>query len=43
VWGETYGGGTRTIDIHIRRLRAKFGADWFETKRGVGYKLRRRR
>jgi len=43
VWGESYGGGTRTIDIHIRRLRAKFGADWFETKRGVGYKLRRRR
>jgi len=43
VWGESYRGGARTVDIHIRRLRAKLGADWFETFRGVGYKLRRRR
>ena len=43
VWGERYAGGARTIDIHIRRLRAKLGADWVETTRGIGYKFRRRR
>jgi len=43
VWGESYRGGARTVDIHIRRLRAKLGADWLETTRGVGYKFRRRR
>jgi DNA-binding response OmpR family regulator len=42
VWGESYGGGARTVDIHVRRLRAKLGAAWFETIRGVGYKFRRR-
>jgi Transcriptional regulatory protein, C terminal len=42
VWGERYGGGARTVDIHIRRLRAKLGAQWFETTRGIGYKFRRR-
>jgi DNA-binding response OmpR family regulator len=41
VWGERYVGGPRTIDIHIRRLRAKLGPQWFETTRGVGYKFRR--
>jgi DNA-binding response OmpR family regulator len=43
VWGESYRGGARTVDVHIRRLRAKLGADWFETTRGIGYKFRRRR
>jgi DNA-binding response OmpR family regulator len=43
VWGEGYRGGARTVDVHVRRLRAKLGADWFETTRGVGYKFRRRR
>ena len=43
VWSESYRGGARTVDIHIRRLRAKLGVDWFETIRGVGYKFRRRR
>jgi DNA-binding response OmpR family regulator len=33
----------RTVDIHIRRLRAKLGIVWLETIRGVGYKFRRRR
>ena len=42
VWGDDYGGGSRTIDIHIRRLRSKLGAGWLETTRGVGYKFRRR-
>ena len=43
IWGIRYRGGTRTVDIHIRRLRAKLGSEWFETTRGVGYKFRRRR
>ena len=42
VWGDRYDGGPRTIDIHVRRLRAKLGAGWIETTRGVGYKFRRR-
>lgn len=42
VWGYA-GGPTRTVDIHIRRLRAKLGPPWdqrIETVRNVGYKLR---
>ena len=42
VWGYDYYGGTRTVDVHIRRLRAKLGADHehlIGTVRGVGYKL----
>ena len=41
VWGARYEGGARTVDIHVRRLRAKFGdALPLETLRGAGYKLR---
>ena len=40
VWGERYNGGPRTVDIHVRRVRAKLGAGWVETARGVGYKFR---
>lgn len=43
VWGYRYYGGTRTVDIHVRRLRAKLGpgADaLIETVRNVGYKMR---
>jgi DNA-binding response OmpR family regulator len=41
VWGARYEGGPRTVDIHVRRLRAKFGdALPLETLRGAGYKLR---
>ena len=42
VWGCQYGGGTRTVDIHGRRLRAKLGTagDRTETVRNVGYKMR---
>jgi DNA-binding response OmpR family regulator len=43
VWGERYVGGARTVDIHIRRVRAKLGSGWVETIRGIGYKFRRRR
>lgn len=41
VWGARYGGGPRTVDIHVRRLRSKLGAALpLETLRGLGYKLR---
>ena len=41
VWGSRYEGGARTVDIHVRRLRAKVGdALPLETLRGAGYKLR---
>ena len=42
VWGYDYFGGTRTVDVHIRRLRAKLGTEHEQligTIRGVGYKL----
>ncbi len=42
VWGFTFDGESRTVDVHIRSLRAKLGAagDRIETVRGVGYTLR---
>jgi DNA-binding response OmpR family regulator len=42
VWGVNYYGGSRTVDIHVRRLRMKLGKDNvpIETVRGVGYKLK---
>ena len=41
VWGSRYEGGARTVDIHVRRLRAKLGESLpLETLRGAGYKLR---
>jgi DNA-binding winged helix-turn-helix (wHTH) protein len=41
VWGARYEGGARTVDIHVRRLRAKLGDTLpLETLRGAGYKLR---
>jgi DNA-binding response OmpR family regulator len=43
VWGYRYYGGTRTVDIHVRRLRAKLGAgtdELIETVRNVGYKMK---
>lgn len=42
AWGYRYAGGTRTVDIHVRRVRAKLGemGTWIETVRNVGYKLR---
>lgn len=40
VWGASYRGGRRTVDVHIRRLRAKLGAALrIETVRSGGYKL----
>jgi hypothetical protein len=43
VWGPDYDGGTRTVDIHVRRLRAKLPpetADLLETRWGSGYCLK---
>ena len=40
VWGYDYYGGARTVDVHIRRLRAKLGeehANLIQTVRSVGY------
>lgn len=41
VWGYDYYGGTRTVDVHIRRLRAKLGQyDYYiGTVRNVGYRF----
>ena len=42
VWGYDYFGGTRTVDVHVRRLRAKLGADHEQligTVRNVGYRF----
>ena len=42
VWGYDYYGGARTVDVHVRRLRAKVGeerAAWITTVRSVGYRF----
>ena len=42
VWGYAYFGGARTVDVHVRRLRAKLGDqrnDWIKTVHSVGYKF----
>lgn len=39
VWGNEVVVGGRTIDVHIRKLREKFGNDKLSTIKGVGYKL----
>ena len=42
VWGYDFFGGTRTVDVHVRRLRAKLGAEHealIGTVRNVGYKM----
>jgi DNA-binding response OmpR family regulator len=43
VWGYDFYGGTRTVDVHVRRLRAKLGVEhehMIETVRSVGYRAR---
>ena len=43
VWGYDYYGGTRTVDVHVRRLREKLGleaAEHIETVRNVGYRFK---
>ena len=42
VWGYDFFGGTRTVDVHVRRLRAKLGVEHEQligTVRNVGYKF----
>ncbi len=42
VWGDDYYGGARTVDVHIRRIRAKIeqgGREYIQTVRGVGYRF----
>ena len=46
VWGYEYFGGARTVDVHVRRLRAKLGeehAHLIDTVRSVGYRFGRAR
>jgi len=43
IWGVEYIGGSRTVDVHIRRLRIKLGDEFnniIETIRNVGYKCK---
>lgn len=43
VWGYDYFGGTRTVDVHVRRLRSKLGEEvqsYIETVWNVGYRFR---
>ena len=44
IWGEDYFGDTRTLDVHVRRIREKmsyqdFGKRFIKTVHGYGYKL----
>jgi DNA-binding response OmpR family regulator len=42
VWGYEYYGGARTVDVHVRRLRAKLGEEYaglIQTVRSVGYRF----
>lgn len=43
IWGYSFDGENRTVDVHIRTLRQKLGeaGECIETVRGIGYKLRR--
>ena len=40
VWGLDFDPGSNVVDVYVRYLRAKFGADRIETVRGAGYRLR---
>jgi two-component system alkaline phosphatase synthesis response regulator PhoP len=39
VWGSDVIVGDRTIDVHVRKIRQKLGADCITTVKGVGYKF----
>jgi two-component system response regulator RegX3 len=46
VWGSDYVGDTKTLDVHVKRLRAKIEKDpanpeYIQTVRGMGYKMER--
>jgi len=40
VWGLDFDPGSNVVDVYVRYLRGKFGADRIETVRGMGYRLR---
>ncbi|EKU98506.1 response regulator with CheY-like receiver domain and winged-helix DNA-binding domain [Leptolyngbya sp. PCC 7375] len=40
VWGYDYDPGSNIIEVYIRHLRKKFGSDYIETVRGMGYRLK---
>jgi DNA-binding response OmpR family regulator len=40
VWGFDFDPGSNVVDVYVRYLRGKFGADRIETVRGMGYRLR---
>lgn len=40
VWGLDFDPGSNVVDVYVRYLRAKFGAERIETVRGAGYRLR---
>ena len=41
IWGYSFDGASRTVDVHIRTLRQKLGeaGKYIQTVRGVGYKI----
>jgi DNA-binding response OmpR family regulator len=40
VWGISFAGGTRTVDVHVAQLRKKLGRpELIQTVRGIGYRL----
>ena len=41
IWGYSFDGESRTVDVHVRTLRQKLGGsgDLIETVRGIGYKF----
>jgi DNA-binding response OmpR family regulator len=45
IWGYDYFGGDRTVDVHVRRLRAKietYGDTYIETVRNIGYRFKKK-
>jgi DNA-binding response OmpR family regulator len=41
VWGFSFAGGTRTVDVHVAQVRRKLARpELIETVRGIGYRLR---
>ena len=40
IWGDDVVVGSRTIDVHVRKLREKLDRNYIETVKGVGYKFK---
>jgi DNA-binding response OmpR family regulator len=40
IWGFDYDPGTNVVNVYVGYLRKKFGEEWIETVRGIGYRLR---